>query len=312
MRTSPRMPDQPTYLLHVGYPKAASTWMQRKVFVTMAEIDVLSVVPEFREALTNLQTHTDSFEEESFRSALAERERLVGLPMMLTRESLIRTPLDANRGDTIENTDRLARLCPGARILIVVRRQHDLLPSLFSQYVHEGGTRSLKAVLADKDPACPMDLEFFDVARVVDHYKLRFGDENVVVVPFELLRSDPERFLDHLDRFLGTPIARESLDLQPINLSTVPILLPVLRVWNRIFRRSRFNEKPPLGWMPGHLMGRKVLQGSASNVARRIGIKGTLKLADDYLDDLRPRLRDYNRDLQKHVSVDLASLGYIV
>ena len=100
--------------------------------------------------------------------------------------------------------------------------------------------------------------------------------------------------------------------MAPMNLSMAPVLLPVLRMWNRLVLKSRFNARPPLGWIPGHLWGRKILQGPASRAARRLRITGTLSLAEDELDRLRPRLRVMNAELQQYIEADLADLGYIV
>ena len=306
------MPEIPSYLLHVGYPKSASSWIQQALFATMPEIDVVSSEPGIRRALIDLQTPGVPFAEDDFASALHARHAEVGKPMLLTRESLIRTPLDANLAKTEANARRLARLCVGARVLIVVRRQQDLIPSLYSQYVHEGGTMSFAAVMNGKDPSYQMDLDMLDMADTIGVFERHFGADHVVVVPFELLRSDPASFLDHVERFLDTTLARENLDMAPVNPSTIPALLPALRMWNRLFRKSRFNPKPLVRWMRGHHRGRQILQGPASRLARRVGIRGTLVLDDDRLEQLRPRLGMMNAELQQYVAADLKALGYIV
>ncbi len=166
--------------------------------------------------------------------------------------------------------------------------------------------------LAGRDPTFPLDdLSSMDMAAVVEHYRTRFGADHLVVVPFELLRSDPSAFLDAIEAFLGFELDRDRLDMAPSNPSTVPSLLPVLRLWNRLIRRSRFNASPPLGFLGGHLWGRKLLQGRISTLARRFGLAGRRPtLPEDFAIRLRSHVTAPNQALQARVSADLSELGY--
>ena len=85
----------------------------------------------------------------------------------------------------------LHALFPAAKILIVVRGWRGILTSGYSQYVRTGGTRPMDAVYWD-NPTQISDV--YDYDYLIGRYEQQFGAENVLVLPFELLRESESNF----------------------------------------------------------------------------------------------------------------------
>ena len=92
----------------------------------------------------------------------------------------------------------LADLFPGAHILIVTRGFKTILLSTYSQYVRAGGGLDLPALLKLVAPIHPWRYD-----RVIADYRRRFGADRVILLPWELLRDDPDAFFGALSERLG-------------------------------------------------------------------------------------------------------------
>ena len=103
--------------------------------------------------------------------------------------------------------DRLHRMVPRARVLIVIREQKSFLRSMYSQYVTDGGDLPLSRFLNPPEPHLNRvpgwDFDFLAYHRLIGYYRKLFGPERVLVLPFELLTREPRRFITDILRFCG-------------------------------------------------------------------------------------------------------------
>ena len=148
----------------------------------------------------------------------------------------------AGRGPRARLPDAPAPL-PGATILIVTRGFRGVRRSGYSQYVKSGGhltTTELRAAHPRREPSG------LDYDAVVALYERHFGRDNVIVLPYELLRDDPAAFTGALE---------QRLELRP-GLAPVPrrnpSLTPGAVVWQRrLSRLVRICVRPlPRGARP--------------------------------------------------------------
>jgi len=107
------------------------------------------------------------------------------------------------RLDSPQILSYLDKLGDDLRILLVIRRQLDWLESWYQERIKRYETRKFHDVLKapEFEPIMALlqfDLLFLDLAE-------RFGKENIFVVPFELLKTDPEKFIRGVSEAAGLP-----------------------------------------------------------------------------------------------------------
>jgi len=121
--------------------------------------------------------------------------------------------------------ERIARDIPGCRIVCTLRDPVDRLYSFYRLMRHNGWTRATMAEIADSvTPAT----EASRYAHYLARWRERCGHERVLVVLYDDLEHDPQRFLDSICKFVG---------VVPFSLEGSPLLGK--RV-NSVTRRPRF------------------------------------------------------------------------
>ena len=118
--------------------------------------------------------------------------------------------------------ENLAGLFGGAQILLVTRGYRSMILSSYSQYVRSGGAKSLEELVADAQREDPWNYD-----TLVAMYAERFGRENVMVLPWELLRDSPERFVRQIEARFGLshvppPPQRINRSLSPAEMRWYP------------------------------------------------------------------------------------------
>ncbi len=296
------------HVVHVGYHKTASTWLQVSVFPKLAGMRYADRL--VRRPIADLATAPDwSSSANDLRAVLGQLERLPGGPLLFSDEGL-RGSLGNPDATGVRNAERLHLVLPRARILIVVRRQDEMLRSIHGQYVNEGGTRRLRDfVEAEGVEGSHFSLRHLEYDQLVARYVELFGRDRVWVAPYELLRARPERFLEGLCEFLGTePAPGVSHAWQNRSLSR-PALW-VLRTWNRLFRVSRFNPDPLVTPLRGGRRVRNLMQRRLDPVIRRVVWDPGRKRDEALLAGLAARFAESNQRLQRFCSHSLGEWGY--
>jgi hypothetical protein len=198
--------------LHVGMPKTATTFLQarwfpylkglryqdqavrdlvdRIIYTNPVFLDLVSVRHELVERLANL-----------------DRDRL-----LISQERLFGNML-RNYEDNVYLTGCLKTVFPNAKVIVVIRRQDELVESIYKQSLQSYYSQSLNGFLNYRNGAfedsCDqlglpnVDVKQIDLYRYVRNYVEQFGRENVCVLPYELLRENRKLFLDRLSAILG-------------------------------------------------------------------------------------------------------------
>ena len=202
--------------IHVGAHKTATTFLQWDYFPFLEELDYgySSSPNEAYEIIARtIQAHDLTFDAECARARLlnfmngSAKEKI-----LVSREGLF-GDLYHSYFDNPGIAERIARLYPEARIIIVVRRQDTWLRSAYSQSLKGGNFNSLERFLNfrvgefhDGDHQVPTlnftvrDLNWHAFAR---NYARLFGRDNILVLAYEAFLEDQAAFLRKLESFMG-------------------------------------------------------------------------------------------------------------
>jgi Sulfotransferase domain len=234
-------------LLHIGYHKTGTTWLQKCVFrSTKAGFSFVAGGKTLRPAF--VEVDPSSFDPESARRAFEPKIRRAharSLVPVLSAERLSGNPLSKN-DDSAAIAVRLAAAFPDARVLVGIREQTSMLVSMYKQYVKRGGGVAFRRYASaapsaqHREPLFRFDeLEYH---HLIGHYQNLFDATNVLVVPYELLQTQPGAFLERIGEFLGVP-ATEA-EYRRMNISPSALSLSLKRHANRYVVRDKFNPDP--------------------------------------------------------------------
>lgn len=196
-------------LVHIGFHKTATTYLQNELFSR----EGLGFVQYSRQLSGNL-VHQQFGRLGPFETVSAEVVHQVraaaleaanhGLLFVLSHERLSGYPASGGY-DSRLMADRVAEVFPEARILIVIREQLSLIRSVYGQVIADGGCASLRSFLyTGRSPLArvpPFRLGFYEFDKIIAYYQQRFGVDNVLAIPYELLRDNHEEFVNRIGAF---------------------------------------------------------------------------------------------------------------
>jgi hypothetical protein len=296
-------------LVHIGLHKTGTTWLQEGLFASQA--GVFEPMLPATEAI-ELLVRPHAFEWDAAAAArrlrdLADASRRTGRVPVLSCEALSGNPHTGGWWSGMV-ADRLAAAMPQARILIMVRRQADMLASTWRQFVLRGGTLSARRYLRE-DPSQRLLPAFrfghFEYDRIVEAYQARFGSKQVKVLPFEHLRRDPEALVAEIVEFAEATPPWGPLP-PPANRGLSALALAGMRRGNRLLGRDELNPAAPLrvaAW-------RRLVRRLDDLLLRRATGPAERRLAAIAAAAANGRFAASNARLAARTGLDLAALGY--
>jgi hypothetical protein len=312
-------------LIHIGYPKAASTWLQQVIF-TNEQLGYLGL--RTREDRTRLlqeivAQHPLSYDPGPLAAYYANRLQSADQPDLLPVLSAERFCGNIHSGgyDVRQTAERLRQLFPDARILIIIREQKGIIHSSYQQYIREGGPYTLKRYLRPPERGrtrVPMfAFEYFAYDLITRLYVELFGMDRVKVLPMEMLRSEPQEFVTQIQQFCGRTVQPDLLEQLPftskVNKGMGPYTIALKRHFNRFFVDDRLNPGvlfPRLGKAGGRFisfMGRlenALPKGMVTRKKNRLRKKVNAEVGSYY--------QESNQRLQEATGLDLGRFGYDV
>jgi hypothetical protein len=250
------------HLIHIGYPKAGSTFLQawferhpKLCYVPGGLGGFYDVYEIARAPDVACKYYVTSYEGLSTPSKSAGGINLTyggAAP-----DADIRT-----RESQSSVCSVLKSLYPGSRVIIVTRGFKAMIVSSYSQYVRMGGTLHLNAMCRQLEGLLQNDsMQYFDFDSLIRMYGEAFGESNLIVLPYELLRDDQDKFLAVLE---------EKLDLEHVEIKlgrVNPSLSPEELYWYPVISRavsataSRLGSAPfrrIYGWYIGKTLNNKL------------------------------------------------------
>lgn len=297
-------------LIHIGFRKCASTSLQRNLFQNHPEVLHLGKPYEDEEIgrlADQIQFNDEvAFEPDLHRATLSEfleDHNPDGKTLCLSDEGLTGQRLD--RADVAR---RLREVFGRCRVLLVVRNQLDLLPSLYTEWLKAVGSK-----FTYKDFEGWLDWQWqlyqqgligefrlLEFATIAEVYQDVFGADRVQVIPFEQLKTDPDSFAEDIADF-GDFDATQAI---------------------RLMRREPQNSRPSawkLRWywiqdrLPFSDFG--FLSGPIRDVLRTVlNLSGPVEfeLPQNWQGRVHDLYRSSNKRLSTKHDLDLRSFGYPV
>lgn len=335
---------------HVGYAKAASTWLQAFLFPHHPDLFHFGrhngdeiIDDELRIALWNDLIMQPSFLYQSeqvaaaFERLFARAAQSKAAACGISQEVL--TLSFVGGLDITERARRLrAAMGEGTHIVIVIRNQFDWISSVFCALLKEGGMPyGLDDFLfyfyyqQDQSPFCTL---FYD--NVYELYADLFGADNVHVVPFELIKRDVRVFAAKVCEAIGVTVPAD-VPTEGVNRRPSPEALTAYLDYNRKSRfylgadhfrrpwgmaaaplfRKRFGIDPPRWMIEEHnrstlaLKRIEPLVRAAQEQGHGIPPMDTT-LPVHYRDLLARAYAPHNRRVMQLAGVDVGTLGYPV
>lgn len=335
---------------HVGYAKAASTWLQVELFPRHPDLCHLGrhngddiVDEDLRIALWNDLLTRPSFlyraEETAatFQRLFGEAEARGAVACGVSQEMLTYAHLG-----TLDIAERARRLRgamgDGTRVIIVVRNQLTWVRSLYSSLLKEGGATigwdEFLFYFYYQQDYSPFSTLFYDDVWAL--YVDLFGEPNVRVVPFELIKRDARLFAAEICRCIGVSPLPE-LRTENVNLGAGPEVLTACLAYNREHRfyygshhfrmpwayaaapmyRKRFGVEPP-PWVAQERERSRFLFESIDALVQEATRKGErippmdTSLPRGYETLLAKAYAPHNQRFMKLTGIDLKGLGYPV
>lgn len=238
-------------LIHIGYHKTASTWLQKSLF-NNKEIGFVSPYDSAILIRSLTYPHPLDFDLNECKKNLAKLLfdlKNSAITPVLSLEDLSGNPHLGGFNNT-EFANRLGAVFPNAKVLIVIREQKNIILSNYKQYVKRGGPCSLKSLLNPPEKwhgrAPWFDLDNFKFHRLTNYYCNLFGDSNILVLPYELFVINPSDFINRILDFCMIEKKQNLNSSLPFSTMINPSLsacsLEIKRQLNRfIGGRSRIN-----------------------------------------------------------------------
>lgn len=305
-------------IVHVGYHKTASTWFQNAVYPRVANRRYIARRRVVEAFLADPAFHFD---------AARARERLGLAPgetgVILCEEELSGSLHTGGHAGFLskEMPRRIAEVLPEARIVLVIRRQPEMIASCYLQYVRAGGTygperylfpeRHFPGDLGRPHKAPRFSFAHFEYLPLISAYQRTFGPERVHVFLYEALQADPSRFLADFGRRLGLAVDAGRTDTAArYNASYGMAAVRLARVLN-LFTAKKVVHKTCLVHVPGLYKARTRLLDaiSAGGLAGRRPCPDRL-LGAETVAWIEARYRDSNRRLAETCGLALGEHGY--
>jgi hypothetical protein len=210
-------------LLHVGYHKTGTTWLQRYLFNNK---DYGFVSPMSIKDMMELIIFPNSldFSVDACRAEIDHRLKDVESKDLTTVFSTERFSGHPHSGgyDSKLLGDRLRALFPEARVLICIREQKKMILACYNQYIKKGGAISVSAYLRvfDRKRVPLFDFRHFMYHRLIRYYQETFGRDKVLVLPYELFVKDGNDYVSKIIEFSTGAPSRMAVDSLPIRQMT--------------------------------------------------------------------------------------------
>ncbi len=271
-------------IVHVGFPKTATTWLQRNLL--SGNKDILCIGKpynhsDFKVWLDALVSASElEFDaqvcRDQFKKLLASHipETVPSLPRVISYELLSGNLYTGH--DSVDLLRRIRTVLGPVRLVVTIREQSAMIESLYAYFLRGGGSISIREFLGEPNsPAVdmfgnPALLKRFQYDRYIGAARELFGENRVTVIPYELLRSrgslafagaflSPLGLVPHDD--IGKLARQENVSL------SYPGLI-LLRWFNQVLP-TPFSDSPLPGILRQHYIPFLRLYGRIDNLCFR-------------------------------------------
>jgi hypothetical protein len=334
--------------IHIGLPKTGTTFLQREVF---PKLDVLYLndsndpannptrLFDHLRGIQLVERHVDETANslsELIKNTLDQAGDNKNL--LWSWEGLVGNHLLGNLNERAY-ADIIKKAVPNAKIIITLRRQSDFTESNYVQTIHNYSWGSPEDfILRDKNGNFSdfifksnrsnpvLSIKTLNWESLVDIYEQRFGKDNILVMPYELMNKDFNSFMAHFSAFLGCQLTEPVIHKME-NRSFSRHSFLIARFLNRFVKRSG----SPFGFIVNRPFCEQLLPHIHNNRAARLayGILRRLdlrRILQEYIDkfywrpnkafkeELKQEIlawhKDSNKRLDEKYTAGLSDFGY--
>lgn len=229
------------HIVHIGFPKTASTWLQKNFFVHARNVVVVDEKVIKRDIISPTDFVFDSkvFWENDF-----SEERLV-----VSDENLIGSIHDGGLQllHTKEMLNRIKTLFPNDDVVLFLRNQVSIITSGYLQYVKMGGNYSVNKFLFDKDYSFTatrklFNFDFLNYYELISYCKRLFGEDRFFVYLYEDFSVNPYSFIQKFVANHQLDVEVDKLDFSRVNRRYGKSMFVFARFLNSFTKRPLINK----------------------------------------------------------------------
>lgn len=255
-----------TVYIHVGYHKTATTFLQKSIYpklthqiTYLSRGDAQAYLYDIRHKKLSDKAITDL--RRGFESMM-EAEK----PLLISYEGLSGNPMSTKKKvkDNHAILKDLRQIFPeesyNVHIIVGVRRQLDLLTSLYVQYIHQGGYKQAAAVFEEWEQLGVLNGYYY--FSYMDRVIQLFGQKNYYLMQYENFRENEIKEITKLLQYMGVHEV-PSYSNTKVNRSYGTMQVKTARKMN-YFLKTPFNPEAPVPTKRGRPLSRVMLQSRAS------------------------------------------------
>jgi hypothetical protein len=231
--------------IHVGYPKTASTWLQKKFFPKVRNINTLDRKTIRKYLLDpgafdfNVDDTRDFFRNYNDKDLWLSEELLLGRLRIGGVNGFI----------TKEIANRMKLVFPDGKIIFFIRNQIDVLASSYIEYVRSGGNYGIDKFLFSyryfghgANNLVLLGPEYFLYHKALKYYINLFGEENVKIFLFENFKENPQLFISQFAEKFKLDYSESEIDFSPSNAGYRKSLIFLRRLVNSFSYKGPLNK----------------------------------------------------------------------
>lgn len=232
-------------ILHIGYSKAASTWLQN-IFQRTATLSYYHKPNLWRNSRGKIYWNNDLL------SNIVKGNSLPDSRILISNEHLILPGIHPTLKCATTNLSYVRNLAKfivenlsEPKVILMIRRQDAIIASRYRQYIMQGGSLKFEdffdQLMPDMDPSLYCDYRFY---KVIELLKKVIGEGHLMVKTVDDIKANPEAFIKDCSKFIGTKIAPfHQSPNRRVNVGVSSYAVQIVRMINSFFVIEKENTE---------------------------------------------------------------------
>lgn len=232
------MNNEKKIFLHVGLPKTATTFLQQKVFPNIKDVYYTGAAHEevWDTPIKFLMNINDITVMKNLSGISEAKKQILGFLQNIPEDKILisnevfsgklgRYPKNffssiTGFNNQFQNAKLLNEIFSSAKIILTIRKQDDFAQSLYDFHITKHVPYLLNHQFYDQEGTCTinqyfglesyfikkrkyMDINDIDLCKMAKVYFDLFGQNKVLVLPYEMLKNDLNEYLNKLYEFMN-------------------------------------------------------------------------------------------------------------